>query len=92
MGALLAGFAGVAGAPVLGGMNLQTGNDMFLLAIGVVIIGGVGSIQGALAGAMLIGILTTLTAMYYQGMAMYVMYILMILILALKPSGLISRK
>lgn len=92
VGALLAGFAGVAGAPVLGGVNLQSGNDMFLLAIGVVIIGGVGSIQGALAGAMLIGIFTTLTAMFLQGMATYIMYILMIVVLALKPSGLITRK
>jgi branched-chain amino acid transport system permease protein len=92
LGALLAGFAGVAGAPVLGGVSLQSGNDMFLLAIGVVIVGGVGSIQGALAGAMLIGIFTTLTAMYYQGIAIYIMYILMIIVLALKPSGLISRR
>ncbi len=43
VGAFLAGFAGVVGIPVLGGMSLDTGVSMFYFAIGVVIVGGVGS-------------------------------------------------
>jgi branched-chain amino acid transport system permease protein len=92
LGSFLAGFAGVTGAPVLGGMTLQTGMDMFFFAIGVVIIGGVGSIQGSLAGAVLIGLGTTLGNMYFQKGAIYAMYVLMTLILVVRPSGLIPRR
>jgi branched-chain amino acid transport system permease protein len=92
LGALLAGFAGVIGAPVLGAIHLGTGTEMFFMSIGVVIIGGVGSIQGALAGALLIGVATSLAATYLQAIATYMMYILMILILVFKPSGLLGRK
>ena len=42
LGAFLAGFAGVVGAPVLGGVNLNTGTDIFFVAIAVCIVGGVG--------------------------------------------------
>jgi branched-chain amino acid transport system permease protein len=92
LGAILAGFAGVVGAPVLGGVNLNTGTDIFFVAIAVCIVGGVGSVQGALVGAVLIGIATTLVSTYFPVLAMFVMYILMVLILIFKPSGLLGRK
>jgi branched-chain amino acid transport system permease protein len=91
IGAFLAGFAGVVGAPVLGGVNLSMGTDIFFVSIAVCIIGGVGSVQGALAGAVLIGITTTLVSTYFPVLAMFVMYILMVLILIFKPSGLLGR-
>jgi branched-chain amino acid transport system permease protein len=92
LGAFLAGFAGVVGAPVLGGVNLNTGTDIFFVAIAVCIVGGVGSVQGALVGAVLIGITTTLVSTYFPVLAMFVTYILMVLILIIKPSGLLGRK
>lgn len=92
LGALLAGFAGVVGAPVLGGVNLGTGTDIFFVAIAVCIVGGVGSVQGALTGAVLIGVATTLVSTYLPALAMFVMYILMVLILIFRPSGLLGRK
>jgi branched-subunit amino acid ABC-type transport system permease component len=82
----------VVGAPVLGGVNLNTGTDIFFVAIAVCIVGGVGSVQGALVGAVLIGIATTLVSTYFPVLAMFVMYILMVLILIFKPSGLLGRK
>ena len=91
IGAFLAGFAGVVGAPVLGGVNLSMGTDIFFVSIAVCIIGGVGSVQGALAGAVLIGITTILVSTYFPVLAMFVMYILMVLILIFKPSGLLGR-
>jgi len=91
LGAFLAGFAGVAGAPVLGGFNLGSGQDMFFVAIGVCIVGGVGSIQGALVGALLIGLAVNFAGTYAQPIAIFVMYILMILVLLFKPAGLITR-
>jgi len=92
LGAVLAGLAGVVGAPALGGVNLNTGTDMFFVAIAVCIVGGVGSVQGALVGAVLIGVATTLIATYVPVLAMFVMYILMVLVLIFRPAGLLGRK
>ena len=91
LGAFLAGFAGVVGAPVLGGFNLASGQDMFFVAIGVCIVGGVGSIQGALVGALLIGLAVNIVGTYAQPIAIFVVYILMVLVLFFKPQGLITR-
>jgi branched-chain amino acid transport system permease protein len=92
LGACLAGFAGVVGAPVLGGVDLESGVSMVFVAIAVCIVGGVGSVQGALAGALLIGVATTLVGIYLPVLAMFVMYILMVLILICKPAGILGRK
>jgi branched-chain amino acid transport system permease protein len=91
-GAMLAGFAGVMGIPVLGGVTATTGGDIIFVAIAVCIVGGVGSVQGALIGALLIGIVTSLAQAYLPVIAIYVMYILMVIILVLKPSGIIGKK
>jgi len=91
LGAFLAGFAGVVGAPALGGFSLGSGQDMFFLAIGVCIVGGIGSIQGALVGALLIGLAVTLAGTYAQPIAIFVMYMLMVLVLLFRPAGLIKR-
>lgn len=88
---LLAGFAGFIGAPILGGVNVTTGSNVIFVAIAVCIIGGVGSVQGALVGALLIGVITSLIEAYLPSVAIYVMYVLMIVILLLKPSGIVSR-
>jgi branched-chain amino acid transport system permease protein len=90
-GALLAGFAGFVGAPVLGGVNATTGGDVIFVAIAVCIVGGAGSVQGALLGALLIGIITSLVQAYLPSFAIYVAYMLMIIILVLKPSGIVGR-
>ena len=91
LGAFLAGFAGVVGAPVLGGFHLNSGHDMFFVAIGVCIVGGVGSIQGALVGALLIGLAVNFAGTYAQPIAIFIMYFLMVIVLFFKPEGLITR-
>ena len=91
LGAFLAGFAGVVGAASLGGFNLGSGESIFFLAIGVCIVGGVGSIQGALVGALMIGLAVNFAGTYAQPVAIFVMYIMMIIVLLFKPKGLISR-
>jgi branched-chain amino acid transport system permease protein len=92
LGAGLAGFAGFAGAPVLGGANLATGTEMFFTAIAVCIVGGVGSVQGALAGALLIGVATIFVGAYLPDMATYVTYMLMVIVLLFRPAGLLGAK
>ncbi len=92
LAACLAGFAGVVGASPLGGVNLGLGQDMIFLAIAVVVVGGAGSIQGALAGSLLIGTFSALAGTYLQVMAIFVPYILMLLILIFRPQGLLGRR
>jgi branched-chain amino acid transport system permease protein len=91
-GAMLAGFAGIIGIPVLGGVTATTGGDIIFVAIAVCIVGGVGSIQGALVGALLIGIVTSMAQAYAPATAIYVMYMLMVIVLGLKPSGLLGKR
>jgi branched-chain amino acid transport system permease protein len=92
LAACLAGFAGVIGASPLGGVNLGLGQEMIFLAIAVVVVGGVGSIQGALTGALLIGIFSAVAGTYVPVLAIFVPYILMLLILIFRPRGLLGRK
>lgn len=92
LAACTAGFAGVVGASPIGGVNLGLGQDMIFLAIAVVVVGGVGSIQGALTGALLIGISSALAGTYSSRIAIFVPYILMIIILIFRPHGLIGKR
>lgn len=91
-GSAIAGFAGFVGIPSLGSVSTQTGSSIIFLALGVCIVGGVGSIHGALAGALLIGVVESLIALYFPELALFTVYILMIIILLFRPSGLLGRK
>jgi branched-chain amino acid transport system permease protein len=92
VGATLAGFAGVVGAPLLGGIHLGSDVTMLAIALAVVIVGGIGSTMGALAGALIIGVSNALAATYLPAIDIYVMYIIMVLILLVRPAGLLGRK
>jgi branched-chain amino acid transport system permease protein len=104
LGALLAGFAGVMAGPVYS-VNVGMGEQILILTFVVVVIGGVGSIRGAMFGALLVGIVDTLLRAYVPGLLRGVMdasqadmlgaglasmgvYLLMALVLLLKPRGL----
>ena len=91
MGALLAGFAGVVGGPFVG---LSTGLDIeiLLLAIVVVIIGGMGSLWGALAGALLIGLVDSFGKSLLPELSIFTIFAAMVIVLAIKPSGLFGTK
>lgn len=88
---LLAGFAGVIGAQVLGA-NITMGTDIFLYALIVVVVGGLGSLQGSLCAGLLIGLVDTYGKAYLPQLAMFTIYLLMVAILLFKPSGLMGRK
>ena len=104
LGALLAGFAGVMAGPVYS-VNVGMGEQILILTFVVVVIGGVGSIRGAMFGALLVGLVDTLLRAYMPGLLRGVMnasqadmlgagiasmgvYLLMALVLLLKPRGL----
>lgn len=68
LGACLAGLAGVMAAPFLA-VQSGMGENILILSFVVVIIGGIGSIKGAMAGALLIGVADTLGRVYLPGIA-----------------------
>src|SRR3954467_10069771 len=92
--ALGAGLAGVAG--VVGGtfQSLSPGEDIrFLLAsLVVVIVGGMGSIPGAALGALIIGLVEQLGSVYIPTYSIVLVFLTMVLVLALRPQGLLARR
>jgi len=89
-GSLLAGLAGVLGAPYLGvypGLDFET----MLLAFAVIIVGGAGSIEGAFIAALLVALVDTFTKTYVPALGYFSIYAPMAIILALRPNGLLGR-
>jgi len=91
VGSFLAGFGGVIGAQVLG-VYPGLGTEILLLTLVVVIIGGVGSIGGALLGSMVVGIADALGKALFPDIAMFIIYLTMIISLSIRPRGLLGRK
>ncbi|MCB1463719.1 MAG: branched-chain amino acid ABC transporter permease [Nitratireductor sp.] len=89
-----AGMAGVAG--VVGGtfQSIAPGEDTrFLLAsLVVVIVGGMGSIPGAALGALIIGMAEQFGSVYFPTYAVVLTFLIMVLVLAFRPQGLISSR
>jgi len=90
LGAGLAGFAGVIGAPYL---SVYPGLDfeMLPLALIVVILGGTGSLLGALVGSFLIGFLYNFGQAMFPDLAYVILFLPMLLVLVLRPQGLFGR-
>jgi branched-chain amino acid transport system permease protein len=91
LGILIAGFAGVLAAGLLG-LNPQSGNALLMPAFVVVIIGGMGSLFGAVAGGLLIGVAISVTTLYLPAFSEIVMYVLMAIILLIRPRGLFGEE
>ena len=90
LGALLAGFAGLLGGTVLG---LYTGgdSDILLFALAVVIVGGLGSFEGAVLGSLVIGLVDNYGTAYFPAVAYSILFIPVILVLLVKPQGLLGK-
>jgi branched-chain amino acid transport system permease protein len=90
LGAALAGFAGVIGGPILSvypGLDA----DMLPLALIVVILGGTGSLLGALVGSFIIGFLYNFGQALFPELAYIILFLPMLLILLVRPQGLFGR-
>ena len=89
-GVALAALGGIAAGPVLG---LYPGMDTEILipAFIVVVIGGMGSLRGAFAGSLLIGIADTFGKAYFQSIALFLIYLAMLVVLLIRPQGLFTR-
>jgi len=90
-GAALAGLAGVIAAPVFGvqpGMDTDPG---LLYSLVVVVVGGLGTLSGAVAGSVLVGPADTFGKVLFQEVALAVIFAIVALVLLLKPTGLLGR-
>jgi branched-chain amino acid transport system permease protein len=87
-GAGLAGFAGVIGGTF---QSLQPGEDVKILlaSLVVVIVGGMGSITGAAVGAVLIGLAEQFGSVYMETYAVVLTFVIMVVVLAVRPQGLL---
>ena len=90
LGAWLAGFAGVIGGPIL---SVYPGLDgeMLPLALVVVILGGSGSLIGALVGSVVVGFLYNFGQAMFPELAYVVLFLPMLIVLVVRPQGLFGR-
>jgi branched-chain amino acid transport system permease protein len=86
----LAGIAGVVGANYLA-LAPDTGVRVLMLSLVVIIIGGLGSLPGAAAGALLTGLATSFANAFVPQFALFILFAPLALVLALRPQGLFGR-
>jgi branched-chain amino acid transport system permease protein len=89
LGVALAGLAGVMSAP-LAGIQPAMGTDILIASFVVVVIGGLGSFWGVVYAGLLVGVVRGITVVFYPPAAEASMYVLMALILMLRPRGLMG--
>lgn len=90
LGVALAGLAGVLSAPINQVRPLM-GADLIIVVFAVVVIGGMGSIMGSIVTGFMLGILEGLTKYFYPEASNTVVFIFMVLVLLIKPTGLTGR-
>lgn len=87
LGVFLAGFGGIAAAPVLG-LYPGLDADIMIPAFIVIVIGGMGSLRGAFAGSMVIGIADTFGKAYMPSLSLFLTYLVMAAVLLVRPRGM----
>ncbi len=86
----LAALAGVLAAPIYS-VNPNMGADLIIVVFAVVVIGGMGSILGAIVTGFGLGIVEGLTRVFYPEGSAVVIFVIMALVLLVKPAGLFGR-
>jgi len=86
----LAGLAGVMAAPIYQ-VSPQMGQNMVVVVFAVVVIGGMGSIFGAIISGLALGMIEGLTKVFYPQAASTVIFLIMAVILIFRPAGLFGR-
>ncbi|MDF1586659.1 branched-chain amino acid ABC transporter permease [Marinimicrococcus flavescens] len=89
-GVALAAFAGVLAAPIYQ-VSPQMGADLIIVVFAVVVIGGMGSILGSIVTGFGLGIVEGLTKVFYPEASSTVIFIVMAIVLLIKPAGLFGR-
>jgi branched-chain amino acid transport system permease protein len=89
-GVALAAFAGVMAAPIYQA-NPQMGADTIIVVFAVVVIGGMGSIMGAIISGFALGLIEGLTKVFYPEASTTIVFIVMALVLMVRPAGLFGN-
>lgn len=89
-GVALAAIAGVLAAPIYS-VNPNMGADLIIVVFAVVVIGGMGSILGSILTGFALGLIEGLTKVFYPEASSTVIFVIMVLVLLVKPAGLFGR-
>ncbi len=89
-GVALAAFAGVLAAPVYQ-VSPQMGADLIIVVFAVVVIGGMGSIMGSIVTGFALGVVEGLTKVFYPEASNTVIFVIMAIVLLIRPTGLFGR-
>ena len=89
-GAALAGLSGVIAGPIQSAYP-PMGAGILIPALIVVVVGGLGSLKGSLAGSLIIGQAETFGKAWLPGASMLIIYVVMALVLLFRPQGLFGR-
>src|SRR5437016_7021338 len=90
-GVALAAFAGVMAAPIYQ-VNPLMGADLIIAVFAVVVIGGMGSIMGSIVTGFALGLIEGLTKVFYPEASNTVIFVIMVIVLILRPAGLFGRE
>ena len=91
LGVALAGFAGVLAAPIYQVSPIMA-HSLIIVVFAIVVIGGMGSILGSIVTGLLLGLIEGITRAYWPQGSTVVIFIVMILVLILRPSGLFGKE
>lgn len=90
-GVALAAFAGVLAAPVIQVSPLM-GSNLIISVFAVVVIGGMGSILGSILTGLSLGLIEGLTRVFYPELSATVVFIVMVIVLMIRPAGLFGKE
>ncbi|SIR79336.1 branched-chain amino acid ABC transporter permease [Pseudacidovorax sp. RU35E] len=90
-GVALAAFAGVLAAPVIQVSPLM-GQNLIIVVFAVVVIGGMGSIMGAILTGLGLGVIEGLTKVFYPEASSTVVFVIMVVVLLMRPAGLFGKE
>ena len=91
LGCFMAGLGGAIVVPSQAAV-LGMGVEVLVMAFVVVVIGGLGSLEGALVGAIIVSALRTLTIQFYEEIELAALYLIAAIVLLIRPTGLFGRK
>ena len=89
-GVALAALAGVMAAPIYN-VSPQMGADLIIVVFAVVVIGGMGSIMGAIVTGFGLGVIEGLTKVFFPEASNTVIFVIMAIVLLIRPAGLFGR-
>ncbi len=90
LGAGLAGFTGVLAAPIYQVSPLM-GTNLIIVVFAVVVVGGMGSIMGAIVTGFMLGVAEGLTKVFYPEASNIVIFVIMAIVLLIRPAGLFGK-